>query len=193
VEGGTALAVALAGVAVNLVGVAVLWPRRAGGLNLRAALLHVLADLLGSAGVVVAAALLLATGELIADPIVGLLIGVLVLASSWRVLRESVAVLLEATPEGIDADAVGRRMAAAPGVQEVHDLHIWTITSGFPALSAHVLVGREEDCHARRRELAAMLAADFGLEHTTLQVEHADGPPRLHPVAGAEVSRSEGR
>jgi len=99
-------------------------------------------------------------------------------------------VLLEAAPEGIDADAVGRRMAGAPGVREVHDLHIWTITSGFPALSAHVVVGPEEDCHARRRELAAVLAAEFGLDHTTLQVEHAEDAGRLHPVAGANVSPS---
>jgi cobalt-zinc-cadmium efflux system protein len=190
VRGGTILAVALAGMAVNLIGIAILWPRRAGGLNVRAAFLHVLADLLGSAGVVVAAALVLTTGWLAADPLVGLLIGVLVLASSWRILRESIAVLLEAAPEGIDADAVGRRMAGAPGVREVHDLHIWTITSGFPALSAHVVVGPEEDCHARRRELAAVLAAEFGLDHTTLQVEHAEDAGRLHPVAGANVSPS---
>jgi cobalt-zinc-cadmium efflux system protein len=105
------------------------------------------------------------------------MIGVLVLGSSWRVLRESLGVLLEATPEGIDADAVGRRMAQAPGVTEVHDLHIWTITSGFPALSAHVLVGRGEDCHARRRELSDLLLREFGIEHTTLQVEHGDAQP----------------
>jgi cobalt-zinc-cadmium efflux system protein len=108
---------------------------------------------------------------------VSIVIGVLVLGSSWRVLRESLGVLLEAAPEGIDADAVGSRMADAPGVTEVHDLHIWTITSGFPALSAHVLVGQDEDCHARRRELSDLLRRDFGIEHSTLQVEHGDAAP----------------
>ena len=118
-----------------------------------------LADLLGSAGVVVAALLAMAFGWWAADPVAALAIGVLVLIGAWRVLRESIAVLLEATPEGIDADEVGRSMAAVPGVREVHDLHVWTITSGFPALSAHVLVGPGEDCHARRREVAEMLDA----------------------------------
>ncbi|HEX2503961.1 MAG TPA: cation diffusion facilitator family transporter [Miltoncostaeaceae bacterium] len=171
---GVTLAVALAGLAVNVLGVVIL--RRSGGrsLNMRAALRHVVADLLGSVGVIVAALVILATGWLYADPLVSVLIGVLVLASSWRVLRESLGVLLEAAPEGIDADAVGRRMAAVEGVSEVHDLHIWTITSGFPALSAHVLVPEGEDCHARRRELSEMLRRDFGIAHTTLQVEHGE-------------------
>ncbi len=171
---GATLAVALAGLAVNVLGVVIL--RRSGGrsLNLRAATLHVVADLLGSVGVIVAAVVILTTGWLYADPLMSVLIGVLVLASSWRVLRESLGVLLEAAPEGIDADEVGRRMAAVEGVSEVHDLHIWTITSGFPALSAHVLVPEGEDCHARRRDLSEMLRRDFGIGHTTLQVEHGD-------------------
>jgi cobalt-zinc-cadmium efflux system protein len=99
-------------------------------------------------------------------------IGVLILGSSWSIVRDAVAILLEATPAGIDADEVGRRMASVEGVVEVHDLHIWTITSGFPSLSAHVLVQRGDDCHLRRRELEQLLAEEFGLEHTTLQVEH---------------------
>jgi cobalt-zinc-cadmium efflux system protein len=176
---GLTLAVALAGLAVNVVCAAILIRSGGRSLNLRAALLHVLADLLGSVGVVVAAVVVLTTGWLYADALVGMLIGLLVLASSWRVLRESLGVLLEAAPEGIDAEEVGRRMAAVEGVSEVHDLHIWTITSGFPALSAHVLVPEGEDCHARRRELSAMLRRDFGIAHTTLQVEHGevDGSP----------------
>jgi cobalt-zinc-cadmium efflux system protein len=98
---------------------------------------------------------------------------VLVLASSWTVLRDSVAILLESTPRGIDAEEVGRALSGAPGVIEVHDLHIWEITSGFPALSAHVLVGRGEDCHGRREELERLLAHEFAIGHTTLQVDHA--------------------
>ena len=178
VLGGTALAIALGGLGVNLIGVTILWRSGGTSLNVRAATLHVLADLLGSVGVIVASVIIITTGWLYADPLVSVLIGLLVLGSSWRVLRESVAVLLEATPVGVDADAVGRRMARAPGVVEVHDLHIWTITSGFPALSAHVIVARDEDCHARRRQLATLLAEEFGIDHTTLQVEHERGSGR---------------
>ena len=141
-------------------------------LNVQAALRHVFADLAGSFGVAVAAVVVLTTGWRQADPVAGMAIALLILASSWTILRDSVAILLETTPAGIDAQEVGRRMAAAEGVVEVHDLHIWTITSGFPTLSAHVLVRSGDDCHARRRELQQLLAREFGLEHTTLQVEH---------------------
>ena len=192
VGGATTLGIGLAGLAVNVAGAAILWRSRGGSLNVRAALLHVVSDLLGSVGVVVAALLILGLGWTRADPVIAIAIGVLVLASSWRVLRESVGVLLEGTPPGIDPDAVGRRMAALPGVDEVHDLHIWTITSGFPALSAHVLVGAGEDCHARRRELADLLDSDFGIRHTTLQVEHSSAQGRLLPVSGTSVSPRSG-
>ena len=188
---GTTLAVALAGLAVNVAGLAILLRSGGRSLNLRAALLHVVADLLGSVGVVVAAVVVMTTGWLYADPLVSVLIGLLVLGSSWRVLRESLGVLLEAAPEGIDADAVGRRMAESEGVTEVHDLHIWTITSGVPALSAHVLVPDDEDCHARRRELSEMLRQEFGITHTTLQVEHGDadhGLPVRVRIHGARPS-----
>jgi cobalt-zinc-cadmium efflux system protein len=183
VAGGTTLVIGLAGLAVNVVGAAILWRSQAGSLNVRAAFFHVVGDLLGSVGVVVAAVLVLTLGWERADPAIAILIGALVLLSAWRVLRESVSVLLEGAPEGVDADAVGRRMAGMDGVDEVHDLHIWTITSGFPALSAHVLVGRGEDCHARRRELAHMLEDEFGIGHSTLQVEHSGGRGRLLEVS----------
>jgi cobalt-zinc-cadmium efflux system protein len=132
----------------------------------------VLADLASTAGVICAALVVLATGWRQADAVAGIGIGILVLASTWSILRDSLSILLEAAPAGIDAAEVGRSMAAAEGVVEVHDLHIWTITSGFPALSAHVLVRAGDDCHARRRELERLLERDFGLRHTTLQVEH---------------------
>jgi cobalt-zinc-cadmium efflux system protein len=173
VLGGWMLAIALAGIGVN-VGAAWTLHGARGGLNVEAAFRHVLADLLGSVGVVAAAIVVLATGRLEADPLAGMLIAVLVLASSWTILRESTRILLEAAPAGMDTRAVGERLARAPGVVEVHDLHVWTITSGFPALSAHVLVGRGEDCHGRRRELEALLRREFGIEHTTLQVDHAE-------------------
>jgi cobalt-zinc-cadmium efflux system protein len=173
VLGGWMLAIAAAGIVVNVASAAIL-SRARGGLNVEAAFRHVLGDLLGSLGVVVAAVVILATGWLEADPVAGMLIAVLVLASSWSILRDSTRILLEAAPAGIDTREVGARLAHAPGVVEVHDLHIWTITSGFPALSAHVLVRRGEDCHGRRRELERLLRAEFGIEHTTLQVDHAE-------------------
>jgi cobalt-zinc-cadmium efflux system protein len=173
VLGGWMLVVATVGLLVNLAGAGIMLRADRESLNARAAFLHLLADLLGSVGVIVAAVIVLATGWTYADPLISILIGLLVLASSWTVLRDAVGVLLEATPRGIDAEEVGRRLTEAPGVVEVHDLHIWEITSGFPALSAHVLVGRGEDCHGRRRELEHVLAHDFGIAHTTLQVDHA--------------------
>jgi cobalt-zinc-cadmium efflux system protein len=178
VPGGWILAVGFVGLVVNVLAAWVLARAGSGSLNVRAALGHVLADLLGSAGVIVAGAVVLATGWNYADPLAALAIGLLVLAGSWRILRESVAILLEETPAGIDADEVGHVLAAAEGVVEVHDLHIWTITSGFPALSAHVLVAPGGDCHGVRRDLERILHERFGLDHTTLQVEHA-GSERL--------------
>jgi cobalt-zinc-cadmium efflux system protein len=189
VLGGLMLGVASLGLLVNVAGVLILSRGRGGdSLNVAAALRHVVADLLGSVGAIVAALLILLTGWRYADPLVSVLIGLLVLGSSWPIMRDSVRVLLEATPRGIDAATVGRRMAAVHGVAEVHDLHIWTITSGFPALSAHVLVAPEEDCHRRRRELAQLLVDEFGVEHTTLQVEHEPSADRLQIEVGDKPS-----
>jgi cobalt-zinc-cadmium efflux system protein len=145
-------------------------------LNMQAALRHVLADALGSVGVLVAALVIVTTGWEYADPIAGAVIGILVLASSWSVLRDSVHILLEGAPKGMDTRELGRRLSEMPGVVDVHDLHVWTITSGFPALAAHVLVERGDDCHARRRELEELLRREYGIEHTTLQVDHAAAP-----------------
>ena len=172
VLGGWMVLIAVVGIGVNLAAGAILFRARAGSLNVEAAFRHVIADLLGSFGVAVAGVIILATGWLQADALVSILIGVLVLASSWTILRDATTILLEAAPKGIETSSVGSRLAAAPGVVEVHDLHIWTITSGFPALSAHVLVARGEDCHRRRRELERLLGDEFGIEHTTLQVDH---------------------
>ena len=170
---GWMLVAALLGLAVNLAAAGILARASDESLNVQAALRHVLADIASSVGVALAAVVILATGWRQADALAGMGIALLILLSSWGILRDSVRILLEASPAGIDAREVGRRMAAADGVVEVHDLHIWTITSGFPALSAHVLVSRGDDCHARRLELEQMLGREFGLEHTTLQVEHA--------------------
>lgn len=176
VLGGWMLAIALAGIAVNLAAGFVLNRARSDSINVEAAFRHVFGDLLGSLGVAVAAVVILTTGWVEADALVSIVIGLLVLASAWSILRDSTAILLEATPRGLDAAALGRRLASAPGVVEVHDLHVWTITSGFPALSAHVLVRPGEDCHGRRRELERLLRDEFAIDHTTLQVDHATEP-----------------
>jgi cobalt-zinc-cadmium efflux system protein len=175
VLGGWMLAVACIGVGVNVAAITIL--HRAGGesLNVSAAMRHLLADLLGSAGVIAAALVIIITGWHYADPIAGAAIGLLVLASSWTIIRDAVEILLEGSPRGLDVAEVGGTMASVDGVIEVHDLHVWTITSGFPALAAHVVVGPEDDCHAKRRELEGLLSERFGLDHTTLQVEHASG------------------
>jgi cobalt-zinc-cadmium efflux system protein len=179
--GGWMLAVAVIGLFVNGAGVLILSRSEGQSLNLQGAMRHVIADALGSVGAISAALIIILTGWRYADPIISVLIGVLVLASSWTLLRDSVSILLEASPPGIDPNEVGNTLVAAEGVREVHDLHIWTITSGFPALAAHVLVGREENCHARRRDLEKILERDFGIEHTTLQVDHVgDHHGELH-------------
>jgi len=185
VTGGWVLGAGVAGLLVNLAAARVL--HRAGsGLNVRAAMLHVLADLASSVGVVVAGLVVLATGWAYADPIAAIVIGLLVVLSTVGVLRETVGVLLEGTPAGMDAREVGAAIAAVDGVVGVHDLHLWTITSGFPALSAHVLVAARADCHAIRRELEVLLRGRFELTHTTLQVEHAPG---LIDVTAGGISR----
>ena len=172
VLGGPMLAVAALGLLVNAVGAATLYRSGGESLNVEGAMRHVIADALGSVGAMVAAATIILTGWRYADPLVSVAIGFLILGSSWKLLRDSTNILLEATPRGLNAEEVGRRMAAADGIVEVHDLHIWTITSGFPALSAHVLVGGQEDCHARRRELEELLHRKYDISHTTLQVDH---------------------
>ena len=188
--GGPMLAVAVTGIVVNIAGVLIL--SRSGGesLNVQGALRHVLADAAGSAGAIAAATVIVLTGWSYADPLISILIGLLVLGSSWGLLRDSVNVLLEEAPRGIDVERVGRKMAEAEGVEEVHDLHVWTITSGFPALSAHVLVGRDENCHARRRDLEELLAGEYGIKHTTLQVDHVgDHHAALHELQFRPRSR----
>lgn len=172
VLGGWLLVIAVAGVLVNAASARILSRGEGESLNRSAALRHVLGDLAGSVGVIVAAIVILTTGWRYADPLVSIAIGVLILASSWSILRDSTRILLEATPRGLDADEVGQAMAAGEGIREVHDLHVWTITSGFPALSAHVLVAAGDDCHARRRQLQQLLRERFSIEHTTLQVDH---------------------
>ena len=177
VRGGIVLAVALAGIGVNVAATAVLSRASRESLNVRGAFLHVATDLVAFAGTALAGGLILLTGWNRLDPIASLGVAALMLWASWGLLHESASIFLERSPTGIDPEVVGRALVSEPDVVEVHDLHVWTVTSGFPALAAHVLVAPESDCHAIRRNLERMLRERFGLEHTTLQVEHAE--PRL--------------
>ena len=170
--GGWMLLVALAGLLVNVLAAAILIRSGRESLNVEAALRHVVADLLGSGAVLVAALVIVTTGWTVVDPLVSIGIALLIVASAWGVLRDSTSILMEATPSGIDAEAVASAIVAVDGVTSVHDLHVWRITSGFDALAAHVLVGRGEDCHGLRREVEGVLLDRFGIEHTTLQVDH---------------------
>ena len=172
VPGGWLIAVAGVGLVVNLAGAVAVFRRGGEDLNLRAAYVHLVGDALGSLGVIVTGVVIVTTGWRYADPLMGVLIGVYLVVSSWGVLRESTLVLLEATPRGLDAEEIGRAILAEPGVVEVHDLHVWQITSGFPSLSAHVLVHEGDDCHAIRRGIERVLAERFAVTHTTLQVDH---------------------
>ena len=138
----------------------------------RGAFIHVATDLIAFIGTAIAGALVLLTGWNRFDPIASLLVAALMVRSSWSLLRESGRIFLEAAPAGIDPGAVAAALASDPDVVEVHDLHVWTVTSGFPALAAHVLVSPGADCHAARRRLEQLLADSFRLEHTTLQVDH---------------------
>jgi cobalt-zinc-cadmium efflux system protein len=141
-------------------------------LNVEGSYRHLLTDLYAFAGTALAGLVVWTTGFDRADPIASLAVAASMLAASWPLLRASGRVLLEAAPEGIDPAEVADAMRKHDGVTGVHDLHVWEISSGFPALSAHVLVERGRDCHEIRRELEHELGTRFGLDHTTLQVEH---------------------
>jgi cobalt-zinc-cadmium efflux system protein len=177
VDGGIVLAVALAGVVVNLTATAVLASANRQSLNVEGSFQHLLTDLYAFVGTAIAAAVILLTGFDRADAIASLLVAALMLYSAYGLLRDSGRVFLEASPKGIDPDRIGQTMAAQPGVVEVHDLHVWEVTSEFPALSAHVTVEADDDCHRTRLELSELIEREFGIHHTTLQVEHE--PKRL--------------
>jgi cobalt-zinc-cadmium efflux system protein len=177
VDGALVLAVALTGIGVNLAATAVLARANRQSLNVEGSFQHLLTDLFAFIGTGVAAVTILLTGFDQADAIASLLVAALMLRSAIGLLRESGRIFLEASPKGTDPERIGRRMAAQPGVVEVHDLHVWEVTSEFPALSAHVTVEPDTDCHRTRLELAELIEREFGIHHTTLQVEHE---PKRH-------------
>jgi cobalt-zinc-cadmium efflux system protein len=179
VAGGTVLAVALVGVVVNVT--ATMMIARAGGrdqdrLNVAGAFQHILTDLYAFAATAVAGLVIVTTGFVRADPIATLVVVALMLRAGAGLIRDSGRIFLEAAPAGLDPGAVGAALAARPHVAEIHDLHIWEITSGQPAASAHVLVAPGEDCHAVRADLEAYLSGAYGITHATLQVDHAGLP-----------------
>jgi cobalt-zinc-cadmium efflux system protein len=176
--------VALAGILVNLIVVALLERAERQSLNVRGAYLHMVTDLAAFVGTAIAAGLILLTGWDRFDPLASLLVAALMFAAAWSLLRESGRIFLEGAPASTPPADVGRAMVHHPGVVEAHDLHVWTVTDGFPALSAHVLVQPGADCHRIRLELEHLLHESFGIDHTTLQVEHVGS------ARGLEISRS---
>jgi cobalt-zinc-cadmium efflux system protein len=187
VSSGLLIAFGLGALAANACSLLVLRHGRAESLNVRSAFLEVAADTLGAAAVIVTGIIISTTGITLADPIASLAVGALILPRTWRLLREAVDILLEASPEGIDLDEIRTHMAALPGVREVHELHVWTITSGQPVFSAHVVVdpviierGRSAIMLDRLQDC---LRGHFDVDHSTFQLEpagHADHEQPMH-------------
>jgi cobalt-zinc-cadmium efflux system protein len=175
VEGGLMVVVALVGVAVNLAATWALWGANRGSLNVEGAFQHILTDLFAFVATAVAGAVILTTGFGEADGLAALFVAALMVRAGWGLMRDSGRILLEGSPRGIDPGAVAETLAAQRDVIEVHDLHVWEVTSGFPALTAHVLLEPDTDCHQRRRDFETLLHDRFGIDHTTIQVDHAHG------------------
>jgi cobalt-zinc-cadmium efflux system protein len=187
VEGGPVLVVALLGIVVNLVATWTLSRANRQSLNVEGAYRHLLTDLAAFIATAIAGAIVLLTGFGEADGIAALIVATIMLYASFGLLRESGRVFLEAAPRGMDVEQIGHALAGAPGVVEVHDLHVWEVSSGFPALAAHVVVGRDCDCHQARMRLQEVLRERFDIEHTTLQMDHEGGD-----LVQLEVSCEEG-
>ena len=182
VTGGIVVAVAAVGVAVNVAATWVLARANRGSVNVRGAFAHIVTDLYGFIGTLVAGIVIIITGFERADAIASLIVVGLMLHAAWGLLAETGQILLEAAPEGYAPGEIITAITGQPGVASVHDVHVWLITSGFPALSAHVLVQPPADCHQVRRELEQLLCERFALDHTTLQVDHA--PDELLTIDG---------
>ena len=177
VDGPVVAAVGVAGALVNVAAFWALSRAERQSLNIAGARAHVLADLYGSVAAIAAGAVIAFGGPASVDALAALTIAALMLRSGWSLLRASTRVLLEAAPAGLDPDEIGRTLARMPGIVEIHDLHVWEVTSGFVAVAAHVIVAPDDDCHLRRRELQALLHDHFDIRHTTLQVDHESWHP----------------
>ncbi len=175
VSGTPVLIVALVGIVVNLAATYTLSKANRQSMNVEGAFQHILTDLAAFVFTAIAGVVILTTGFHRADGIASLIIAAIMLKAAYGLLKASGRVFLEAAPQGLDPDAIGQALVDEPGVKEVHDLHVWEVTSGFPALSAHVLVGLDSDCHKLRRRMERVLHDRFEIEHTTLQVDHQGG------------------
>jgi len=173
VTGGIVVTVAAVGVAVNVAASWVMARASRDSINVKGAFAHIVTDLYAFTGTLAAGIVIILTGFERADAIASLIVVGLMLHAAWGLLRETGRILLEAAPEGYEPGDIITAITGQPGVASVHDVHVWLITSGFPALSAHVLVRRPADCHQARRELEQLLCERFGLDHTALQVDHA--------------------
>jgi cobalt-zinc-cadmium efflux system protein len=187
VEAPLVVATAAVGAAVNLVAIWQVARANRASLNVEGSFRHLVTDFFAFAATIVAGAVVWAAGFQRADPIASLAVAASMLIAAWPLLRKTGRVLLEAAPEGMRPDEIAGAIRGHSGVSSLHDLHVWEISSGFPSLSAHVLVERDADCHRVRRELEDLLHARFGLEHTTLQVEHTS--ERLHAIAPLRARR----
>lgn len=180
IDGWGVLILGVVGLAGNVAATVVLARGQREDINLEGVLRHSVADALGSVGVVAAGAFVLLGGSPVVDPIVGLLIALLILTSSWRLIKEPVDVLMEAAPAGLDVEGVGAAICEEEGVRSVHDLHVWTVTAGFGAIAAHVVVAQGSDRDLIRRRLELTLRESYGIEHTTLQMEEEADRGLLH-------------
>jgi cobalt-zinc-cadmium efflux system protein len=192
-EGKAILIVAIAGIAVNLVATWQLAKANRESMNIEGSFQHILTDLAAFIFTAIAGAVILASGFTRADGIASLIIAAIMLRAAYGLLRDSGRVLLEAAPEGMNVAEIGAALAAHPHVESIHDLHVWSVGSDLPALSAHVLVHPGDDCHAIRRTLEQLLDSRFGITHTTLQVDHSGGKQLLEisdrPLVGTTGGR----
>ncbi|MEC3975236.1 cation diffusion facilitator family transporter [Amycolatopsis sp. H20-H5] len=174
VSGGLVLTVALAGIVVNFAATLLLSRANRQSLNIEGTYQHILTDLYAFAGTAVAGLVVLTTGWNRADAVATLFVALLMGFAAYKLVRESARVLLEAAPRGLDPVVIKAELAAVPGVTDIHDLHIWEVTSNFPAVAAHVIIEPDFDCHERRGHLEGLLAGAYGIRHSTLQVDHRD-------------------
>lgn len=190
VQGWAVVAVALAGVAVNLLATWQLAKANRENMAVEGSFQHILTDLYAGIGTLVAGIVIVVTGFARADAIASLAVAVLMLEAAYGLLKDSGRVLLEMAPQGVSVDEIGVTLTGHPHVASVHDLHVWEIATGFPALSAHVLVHPGDDCHAIRRQLEHLLGERFGIDHTTLQVDH-ESLRRLIEIGAQRAGRTD--
>lgn len=171
VRSGAMLSIACAGLVVNLVCALVLHRSHLNNLNVRGAFLHVVGDALGSVGAIVAGVLMVTKGWYLADPLTSFLAGMLILYNSWRLVKDSTDILMEGTPAHIDLESVREALCCVEGVESIHDLHIWTLSSGIHAMSCHAVLCGSEDRHEILEQLSLILRSRFRIDHTTIQME----------------------